>query len=127
MGKGSQPPSRADRDPGRLEQGLNARKLLSDSDSFACGDGDGERRRLFQRELSDSCFTMPHLPRGSSANGKPGRLLDAAGIARELGVTRGAAEAIMRALPKQTFPGLRKVYITRTDLERLLDEGRERP
>ena len=49
-------------------------------------------------------------------------LLDCAKLARELGVTRAAAEAIMRRLPKQHVPGLRKVYVRREDVRALLDE-----
>jgi len=50
-------------------------------------------------------------------------LLDIAGVMRELGVTRAAAEAFFRKLPKVHQPaGLRKVYVRRRDLERLLEE-----
>lgn len=49
-------------------------------------------------------------------------LLDCAAIARELGVSRAAAEAIMRQLPKQTVPGLRKVFVRRADVRALLDQ-----
>lgn len=50
------------------------------------------------------------------------KLVDCATIARELGVKRGVAEAYMRALPKVTVPGSRKIFVKRTDLARLLDE-----
>lgn len=50
-------------------------------------------------------------------------LLDCAKLARELGITRAAAEAIMRQLPKIQPPGLRKTYVRRPDVERLLDEA----
>lgn len=50
------------------------------------------------------------------------QLVDCAQIARELGVKRGVAEAYMRALPKVTVPGSRKIFVKRGDLQRLLDE-----
>jgi hypothetical protein len=40
-------------------------------------------------------------------------LLDAKHLAAELGVTRAAAEAIMRQLPVVSIEGLRKVYVRR--------------
>jgi hypothetical protein len=43
-------------------------------------------------------------------------LLDAKHLATELGVTRAAAEAIMRRLPTVQLPGLRKVYCRRSDV-----------
>jgi predicted nucleotidyltransferase len=49
-------------------------------------------------------------------------LLDCAKLRRELGVTRAAAEAIMRQLPKVTVAGLRKTYVRRGDVERYLEE-----
>jgi hypothetical protein len=49
-------------------------------------------------------------------------LLDCAKLARELGITRAAAEAIMRQLPKQHVPDLKKVYVRRDDVRELLDE-----
>jgi hypothetical protein len=49
-------------------------------------------------------------------------LLDAKRLQRELGVTRAAAEAIMRQLPIVQFAGLRKVYVRRSDVTRLVDE-----
>jgi hypothetical protein len=59
-----------------------------------------------------------------TAEGRPpGALLDCAAIARELGVSRRASEAIMRQLPVTSFPGLRKLYVKRADLERLIDES----
>jgi hypothetical protein len=50
-------------------------------------------------------------------------LLDAKHLAAELGVTRAAAEAIMRRLPKVEIDGLRKVFVRRADVERLLAES----
>jgi predicted nucleotidyltransferase len=49
-------------------------------------------------------------------------LLDAKNLTTELGVTRAAAEAIMRQLPTVQFEGLRKVYVRRGDVRRLLEE-----
>ena len=49
-------------------------------------------------------------------------LLDAKGLQRELGVTRAAAEALMRKLPVVTIEGLRKVYVRRADVASYLDE-----
>lgn len=48
-------------------------------------------------------------------------LLDCARLARELGVTKAAAEAIMRRVPKVHPEGLRKVYVRRTDVAEYLD------
>jgi hypothetical protein len=49
-------------------------------------------------------------------------LLDSKALQAELGVTRAAAEALMRQLPVVQIPGLRKVYVRRGDVARLLDE-----
>jgi hypothetical protein len=49
------------------------------------------------------------------------QLLDAKHLAAELGVTRAAAEKIMQSLPTVQVPGLRKVYVRRADVERLLE------
>ena len=43
-------------------------------------------------------------------------------IRLELGLTRAAAEAIMRQLPKCQVPGLRKTYVRRDDLLRVVGE-----
>ena len=48
-------------------------------------------------------------------------LLDAKALQLELGVTRAAAEAIMRQLPTVQFEGLRKTYCRRDDLVRLVE------
>lgn len=50
-------------------------------------------------------------------------LYDCARLARELGITRAAAEAIMRAVPKQHVPGLRKVYVRAEAVAALLNEN----
>jgi hypothetical protein len=49
-------------------------------------------------------------------------LLDCKRLQRELGVTRAAAEAIMRQLPVVSIEGLRKVYVKRSDVVSYLDE-----
>lgn len=49
-------------------------------------------------------------------------LYDCARIARELGISRSAAERIMRHVPKQHVPGLRKVYVRGGDVHKFLDE-----
>jgi hypothetical protein len=49
-------------------------------------------------------------------------LLDAKHLAAELGVTRAAAEKVMEALSEVRLPGLRKRYVRRVDVERLLAE-----
>ena len=49
-------------------------------------------------------------------------LLDAKRLAAELGVTRAAAEAIMRRLPVVSIEGLRKTYVRRADVHRYLEE-----
>jgi hypothetical protein len=48
-------------------------------------------------------------------------LLDAKALRLELGVTRAAAEAIMRRLPLVQIEDLRKVYVRRTDVAAYLD------
>ena len=48
-------------------------------------------------------------------------LVDAKGLQAELGVTRAAAEAIMRRLPVVQFEGLRKVYVRRADVAAYLE------
>jgi hypothetical protein len=54
------------------------------------------------------------------------RLIDQRGIVDELGVTRAAAEKIMRLIPKVHVAGLRKVYVKRDDVLRLLEDGTRR-
>lgn len=49
------------------------------------------------------------------------RLLDCRRLRNELGISRAAAEAIMRQLPVIEPPGLRKVYVRRADVLRFLD------
>jgi hypothetical protein len=49
-------------------------------------------------------------------------LLDAKRLQAELGVTRAAAEAIMRKLPAIHFEDLRKTYVTRASVAVLIEE-----
>jgi hypothetical protein len=49
-------------------------------------------------------------------------LLDAKALRLELGVSRAAAERIMRQLPSVQFPNLRKVFVRREDVARLIEE-----
>jgi hypothetical protein len=49
-------------------------------------------------------------------------LLDAKHLAAELGVTRAAAEPIMRRLPIVSIEGLRKTYVRREHVRRYLEE-----
>ena len=53
-------------------------------------------------------------------------LLDCARLAREYGLSRAAAEAVMRRLPKVRPDGLRKVYVRRRDVDAYLDGLTER-
>jgi hypothetical protein len=50
-------------------------------------------------------------------------LLDAKALQRDLGVTRAAAEAIMRQLPSVQIAGLRKSYCRRDDVTALLERS----
>ena len=50
------------------------------------------------------------------------QLLDAKALRLELGVTRAAAETIIRQLPVVQFADLRKTYVRREDVERLINE-----
>lgn len=49
-------------------------------------------------------------------------LVDCRRIMAETGITRAAAEALMRQLPKLTIPGVRKTYVRRADVVALLEE-----
>lgn len=49
-------------------------------------------------------------------------LLDCKALRAELGVTRAAAEALMRRLPVIEIEGLRKVYVRRDDVHRYLEQ-----
>jgi hypothetical protein len=49
------------------------------------------------------------------------QLLDAKALQAELGITRAAAEAIMRRVPVVSIEGLRKIYVRRDDVHRYLE------
>jgi hypothetical protein len=49
------------------------------------------------------------------------QLLDCKALQAELGVTRAAAEAIMRRLPVVRFEDLRKTYVKRSDVAAYLE------
>ena len=49
-------------------------------------------------------------------------LLDAKRLQAELGVSRAVAEKLMRRLPLVVFENLRKVYVHRDDLVRLVEQ-----
>ena len=74
--------------------------------------------RLWPRGLRG---LSPARHRGSVSEPLP-ELLDAKHLAAELGVTRAAAEAIMRRLPVVSIEGLRKTYVRREDVRRYLEE-----
>ena len=48
-------------------------------------------------------------------------LIDVKKLQAELGITRAAAEAIMRRLPVVQVEGLRKVYVRRSDVAAYLE------
>jgi hypothetical protein len=48
-------------------------------------------------------------------------LLDAKALQVELGITRAAAEAIMRRLPVVQIEGLRKTFVRRSDVAHYLE------
>jgi hypothetical protein len=48
-------------------------------------------------------------------------LLDCKALCAEIGVTRAAAEAIMRRLPVVQIEGLRKVFVRRDDVHRYIE------
>lgn len=50
-------------------------------------------------------------------------LLDCKALRDELGVSRAAAEAIMRRLPIVAIEGLRKSYVRRADVAALLERS----
>jgi hypothetical protein len=67
------------------------------------------------------------VTRSVGVDGRPGveplpELLDARKLREELGITRAAAEAIMRCVPSVAIPGLRKSYARREDVRLFLDE-----
>jgi hypothetical protein len=55
-------------------------------------------------------------------SGQLPQLLDAKALRLELGITRAAAETLIRQLPVVQFDGLRKTYVRRDDVQRLITE-----
>jgi hypothetical protein len=53
-------------------------------------------------------------------------LIDARGIQQEMGVKRTIAERIIEQVPKQTIPGVRRLLVRRSDVQRFLDENLQR-
>jgi hypothetical protein len=49
-------------------------------------------------------------------------LLDCKALQAELGISRAAAEALMRRLPVVQIEGLRKTYVRRSDAANYLEE-----
>ena len=74
--------------------------------------------------VSDGLAMQPTLLKGTRS--QLPRLIDQRGIAEELGVTRAAAEKIMRLVPKVHLAGLRKVYVKREDVLRVIEDGTRR-
>ena len=69
------------------------------------------RVRLRARRLDGGCVvTGASLP----------ELLDRKRLGEELGIGRAVVEAIFRNAPVVEIPGVRKVYVRRPDVERLL-------
>lgn len=81
-------------------------------------------RKRSPREHASS-YRAAHQPRRAAlAAGVSGRLpelLDVKALRAELGVSRAAAEAIMRQLPVVQIEGLRKTFVRRGDVARYLD------
>src|SRR2546430_649133 len=71
-------------------------------------------RRVRRRRGAGALFEI--VRDAVSANGALPQLLDCKGLQRELGVTRAAAEAIMRRLDTVQIEDLRKVYVRRSDV-----------
>jgi hypothetical protein len=75
-------------------------------------------------QASDRLAMQPTRLKGTAS--RLPRLIDQRGIAEELGVTRAAAEKIMRLIPKVHVAGLRKVYVKRDDVLRVIEDGTRR-
>jgi hypothetical protein len=75
-------------------------------------------------QVSDGLAMQAARPKGTPS--RLPRLIDQRGIAEELGVTRAAAEKIMRLIPKVHVAGLRKVYVKRDDVLRVIEDGTRR-
>lgn len=55
-----------------------------------------------------------------------GALMDSRAVQDELGVSYEVAVKLMRQLPEQRIPGVKKSYVRRDALERLLEENLHR-
>ena len=64
-----------------------------------------------EEDVTASARSASHLP----------QLLDCKALQAELGVTRAAAEKIMRRLPTVHIEGLRKTYVTRAAVAAYID------
>jgi hypothetical protein len=79
------------------------------------------RRRARRRGRRDPVLMDRSAALRSEVSQPLPQLLDAKHLAAELAVTRAAAEKIMVKLPIVQVPGLRKVYVRRPDVEKLLE------
>lgn len=77
----------------------------------------GDRPPAIVTALADPAPTPPRTIEGRKPEGK---LMDRGTIMREYGISRAAAEAIMRRIPKIEIEGLKKVYVQRIDVERYI-------
>ncbi len=50
-------------------------------------------------------------------------LIDVRGIQEEMGVKRTVAERIIENIPKQQIPGVRRLLVRRSDVQKFLDEN----
>lgn len=50
-------------------------------------------------------------------------LIDVRGIQEEMGVKRTVAERIIEQIPKQTIPGVRRLFVRRSDVQKFLDDN----
>ena len=50
-------------------------------------------------------------------------LIDVRGIQEEMGVKRTVAERIIEQIPKQQIPGVRRLLVRRSDVQKFLDEN----
>jgi hypothetical protein len=53
-------------------------------------------------------------------------LVDVRGIQEELGVKRTVAERIIEQIPKQEIPGVRRLLVRRSDVQKFLDDNLKR-
>jgi hypothetical protein len=77
---------------------------------------DQQRHQVPLGEVSENDRHDRSLRRRKDGVVRGAALVDCKGIQRELGVTRAAAEAIMRRLDTVQIEDLRKVYVRRSDV-----------